>query len=128
MFINKIVSYGNNYVILSIIQKDRARAVSVIWDLFIIVTICSSVYFRGYENPPTPSVLRLHEAGRQFYQGVISGLKSKSTTPVYVSMDLDIWRYVSRGIEVNYPTIKVSCCTRYRKCLAYPCQINGGIG
>ena len=103
MFINKIVSYGNNYVILSIIQKDRAGAVSVICDLFIIVTICSSVYFRGYENPPTPSVQRLHEAGRQFYQGVISGLKSKSTTPVYVSMDLDIWRYVSRGRgELSY--------------------------
>ncbi len=53
--------------------------------------------FRGYENPPRPSAQRLHEASRQIYQGILSVLKSKSRNPIYIIMDLDIWRYVSHG-------------------------------
>ena len=54
-------------------------------------------YFRSYEIPPKPSQQQLHIASSQIYQGILSGLKSKSTNPMYIVTDLDIWRYVSHG-------------------------------
>ena len=58
--------------------------------------VCYIIY-RGYENPPKPDLNKLHEAGRQFYQGVLASLKSKSTNPVYVPFEHNIWRYITYG-------------------------------
>ena len=43
------------------------------------------------------------------YQGLLSSLKSKSTNPIYIPMDLDIWRYVShgKGQESNHRGFKL---------------------
>lgn len=53
--------------------------------------------YRGYEKPPKPDSEKLHEASRQFYQCILTLLKSKSTSPTYVPMQHDIWRYVTNG-------------------------------
>ncbi|CAB4009621.1 Hypothetical predicted protein, partial [Paramuricea clavata] len=52
---------------------------------------------RGYERPPKPDSQKLHEASWQLYQGVLTSLKSKSTSPVCIPMQHDIWRYVTNG-------------------------------
>ena len=47
---------------------------------------------------------KLEEASREFYHGILSSLRAKSLSPVYVKMDLDLWRYVSfnRGAESQH--------------------------
>ena len=54
--------------------------------------------------PPVPSHERLETASRQFYLGILTMLRSKSTAPTYVPMDLDIWRYIihGKGTESNH--------------------------
>ena len=54
--------------------------------------------------PSMPSHERLEAASRQFYVGVLTKLRSKSTAPTYVLIDLDIWRYVvcGKGTESNH--------------------------
>lgn len=51
-------------------------------------------HFRQYQRPNRPSQPRLEEAARQFYTGTLSALKSSSVSPIYIPMDLDIWRYI----------------------------------
>ena len=55
--------------------------------------------YRGYENPPKPCSSRLYEASRQLYHGIIMcSLKSKSSAcPIYINMELDIWRFITNG-------------------------------
>jgi hypothetical protein len=47
--------------------------------------------------PPSPHRERLQAASRQFFQGIRMHLKSKSIAPIYIHMDLDIWRYITQG-------------------------------
>ena len=47
--------------------------------------------------PSMPSHERLEAASMQYYLGVLTKLRSKSSAPTYVLMGLDIWRYVVRG-------------------------------
>lgn len=51
--------------------------------------------YRSYENPGKISDERLTESSRHFATGILSGLKSGTNAPIYVLMDLDIWRYVT---------------------------------
>ena len=46
---------------------------------------------------PTPSNELLQETSRQFVIGVASALKSCSVSPVYVDMQLHVWRYLCRN-------------------------------
>lgn len=50
---------------------------------------------RSYRNPVKVSDDRLQEASRQFACGVLNALRSPSLSPVYINLDLDIWRYVT---------------------------------
>ena len=50
--------------------------------------------YRNY-NIPKIGEERLQEACRQFCFGVASAIKSPSSSPLYVNVDLDIWRYVT---------------------------------
>ena len=61
-------------------------------------------FFRSYSTPLTPSDDALLEASRNISVGVISCLKSSSFSPIYISMRLDVWRYVvcGRGTESNH--------------------------
>lgn len=52
-------------------------------------------YFKSFESPPKPSDAKLEEASREFYHGILSSLRAKFLSPVYVKMDLDLLRYVS---------------------------------
>ena len=52
--------------------------------------------YRKY-NIPKIGEERLQEACRQFCSGVASAIKSPSSSPLYVNVDLDIWRYVTFG-------------------------------
>ena len=52
---------------------------------------------RGYEMPPSPQRERLQAASRQYFQGIRMHLQSKSIAPIYIHMDLDIWRYITQG-------------------------------
>ncbi|KAJ7375134.1 La ribonucleoprotein [Desmophyllum pertusum] len=64
---------------------------------------------RNYDNPPRPSQVRLHEAGRQVYSAILSSLKSKSLAPAYIPMELDLWRYVSKnkGVDSDHKGFKL---------------------
>ena len=61
-------------------------------------------YFRSFESPPKPSEAKLEEASWEFYHGILSSLRAKSLSPVYVKMNLDLWWYVSfnRGAESQH--------------------------
>lgn len=60
--------------------------------------------FRSFDNPPKPSQAKLEEVCREFYHGILSSLRAKSLSPVYIKMDLDLWRYFSfnRGAESQH--------------------------
>lgn len=60
--------------------------------------------FRSFDNPPKPSQAKLEEACHEFYHGILSSLRAKSLSPVYIKMDLDLWRYFSfnRGAESQH--------------------------
>lgn len=60
-----------------------------------IIDICS--ISRGYEMPTSPNPGRLEAASRQFFWGIQKHLLSKSISPIYVNIDLDIWRYITHG-------------------------------
>lgn len=47
---------------------------------------------------------KLEEASWEFYHGILTALRAKSLSPVYVKVDLDLWRYVSfnRGAESQH--------------------------
>ena len=68
-----------------------------IWILPVRLKWITKINFRSYENPRRPSEARLHEAGRQFYCAILASLKSKSLSPSYVPMELDLWRYAIKG-------------------------------
>lgn len=70
-------------------------------DLYIYLHICIC---RNFEKPARPSDERLHHASREFYAGIITNLKGKSQAPFYVSIEMDMWRYVSfnKGIISNH--------------------------
>ena len=50
---------------------------------------------RNYAFPKNIDDQRLQEASRAFAAGILSALKNQSTSPVYVNLGLDIWRYVT---------------------------------
>lgn len=54
----------------------------------------------------------MEEAGRHFFAGILSCLKSKALAPIYINFELDLWRYVTynRGITSNHKGYKM-----YRK-------------
>ena len=60
--------------------------------------------FRSFKSPPKPSEAKLEEGSREFYHGIFSAMRAKSLSPVYVKMDLDLWRYASfnRGAESQH--------------------------
>ena len=76
--------------------------------------------FRSFKRPPKPSQAKLEEASREFYHGILSALRAKSLSPVYVKMDLDLWRYVSfnRGAEsqhAGYQLYQIEDFSRFEK-------------
>ena len=66
----------------------------------IILNNSNCSFVRNYENPPI-SDERLQVASLQFSCGVTSALKSQQSTPVYVNIDLDVWRNVVFGKGVS---------------------------
>ena len=48
-------------------------------------------------DKPTIIAQRLQEQCRLFCFGVTSALKSQSSSPVYINMDLDVWRFITYG-------------------------------
>ena len=52
---------------------------------------------RSYNNHPKPSGQRLENASRDFLNGIVSALKGKSVAPVYISMELDVWRHITHN-------------------------------
>ena len=55
----------------------------------------SCFHCRGYKHPVKVSDERLQEACRQFACGVLSALKSPSLSSVDISLEHDVWRYVT---------------------------------
>ena len=51
---------------------------------------------RNYDKPQI-TVSRLEEACRNFCVGLTSALKSPRSSPIYINMGLDVWRYVTCG-------------------------------
>jgi hypothetical protein len=65
--------------------------------------------FRSYDHPYKPDEPRLERACRDFVHTVQSGLKSKSYAPIYVHMELDVWRYIThnKGEECEHKGYKL---------------------
>lgn len=65
--------------------------------------------FRAYDYPPKPDEERLGRACRYFFNGIQSCLKSKSCAPVYVHIELDVWRYITdnEGSECEHKGYKL---------------------
>ncbi|CAB3980606.1 Hypothetical predicted protein, partial [Paramuricea clavata] len=51
----------------------------------------------NYDKPIKISDERLEGACRQFVLGISKGLRSRSAAPMYINMDLDIWRNLTCG-------------------------------
>lgn len=68
--------------------------------------------YRGYNNPPKPSDSRLEEASRNFENGILAGLRSKRIAPIYVGMDLDVWRYIVK--DKGVPSLHKGFCMYQR--------------
>ncbi|CAB4025927.1 Hypothetical predicted protein [Paramuricea clavata] len=55
----------------------------------------SIALLRSYEQPLKPDGPKFEQACRDFMNVVQTSLKSKSVSPVYVNMPLDVWRYIT---------------------------------
>ena len=60
--------------------------------------------FRSYNHALNPDEQSMVNAGRKFYSAVVSYLKGKTIAPIYINMELDVWRFImeNKGIPSQY--------------------------